>query len=301
MKKFVLLFTALLLTTCLCACGGKPAVEAPDFVCAGGHSWENATCEAPQTCSVCGITVGESRRSWQGAACETPAACALCGITAGEAVEHTYTDWIVNQQDALFRYCALCGRAEAHDLWELQEIKNDAYNEQVKPLLDAFRTGTWTANLVVGETLSQCALPEHPYEVRYKMVSYDDGVTGCVPEFSFTQMAEGKSLTSWSGLIVNNLVQYPVLSTDASGSLLYDEDGNVLYTTMLLSEGVCEQFQIRRIADESVLYDIFVYLTPEFPNGLIEVVMHEEQQRVFFTKDDPENPGENPFCRVVTD
>lgn len=300
MKQFVLMFAALLVTTCLCACGGEPAVEAPDFVCAGGHSWENATCEAPQTCSVCGITVGESRHSWQGAACDTPAACALCGITAGEAEEHAYTDWVVNQQDALFRYCALCGRAEAHDLWVLQEIMGDAYNEQVKPLLDAFRTGTWTAKLVVGSDISRCGLPEQAYTIRFETRETTDGVF-LWPSFSFIELIQGVSFGTVNGLQVSELTQYAVLHTDASGSLLYDEDGNVRCTPKLLSECVCERFFITKTADESVLYDIFVYLTPEFPNGLIEVVMHEEQQRVFFTKDDPENPGENPFCRVVTD
>ncbi len=68
--------------------------------CGHQHSWDEATCTAPKTCSACGETEGEPLgHQWVDADCENPKTCSRCGETDGEAQGHT-TDLGV---------CSACG------------------------------------------------------------------------------------------------------------------------------------------------------------------------------------------------
>lgn len=54
------------------------------------HSWKNATCEKPKTCSKCGATEGEAAgHKWKAAGCDAPKTCTVCKATEGE-VAHKY-------------------------------------------------------------------------------------------------------------------------------------------------------------------------------------------------------------------
>lgn len=54
------------------------------------HSWKNATCEAPKTCSKCGATEGKAvGHKWKAAGCDAPKTCTVCKATEGE-VAHKY-------------------------------------------------------------------------------------------------------------------------------------------------------------------------------------------------------------------
>lgn len=71
-----------------------------------GHKWIDATCEKAKTCEVCGITEGEPlAHTWQEATCATPATCSVCGATDGEALPHTLTE--ANFQSPAI--CTVCG------------------------------------------------------------------------------------------------------------------------------------------------------------------------------------------------
>ena len=107
--------------------------EEQQTIPAPGHSWQEATCDTPRTCSTCGLTEGEAAghkevtvpgtpatciapgitdgvvcgscglvlteqqeiplaedaHSWQEATCLVPQTCSLCGVTEGEALGHT--------------------------------------------------------------------------------------------------------------------------------------------------------------------------------------------------------------------
>ena len=57
------------------------------------HSWQSATCNAPSTCTLCGVTNGSSlEHNWSLASCAAPSTCTLCGATEGSALEHVWTD-----------------------------------------------------------------------------------------------------------------------------------------------------------------------------------------------------------------
>ena len=61
--------------------------------CLQGHTWKNADCAAPKTCTVCGETEGETLgHSWVDADCVNPKTCTVCGETEGEALGHDWVD-----------------------------------------------------------------------------------------------------------------------------------------------------------------------------------------------------------------
>ncbi len=77
------------------------------------HTWVEATCQSPKTCSVCGLTEGEvGEHEWEEATCEAPRTCKLCGATEGEPLEH---DWKMATLEAP-KTCKHCGATEGDKL-----------------------------------------------------------------------------------------------------------------------------------------------------------------------------------------
>ncbi|MDO4332732.1 MAG: hypothetical protein Q4C58_08605 [Eubacteriales bacterium] len=81
--------------------------------CGHEHSWTEATCTEPKTCSECGETEGEPLgHTWVEATCAEPKHCSVCGETEGEALEHTLTE--ANYQQA--PTCEVCGQTVGEPL-----------------------------------------------------------------------------------------------------------------------------------------------------------------------------------------
>ena len=56
------------------------------------HTWADATCLAPKTCSTCGDTQGEPLgHSFVAATCLKPKTCSVCSATEGEPLGHSWT------------------------------------------------------------------------------------------------------------------------------------------------------------------------------------------------------------------
>ena len=54
------------------------------------HTWADATCDAPKTCSVCGKIEGEALgHNWLDATTEAPKTCSACGKTEGDKLPET--------------------------------------------------------------------------------------------------------------------------------------------------------------------------------------------------------------------
>ena len=52
-----------------------------------GHDWQAASCTAPKTCTVCGATDGEvAPHAWVDATYVAPKTCSVCGLTEGEPI-----------------------------------------------------------------------------------------------------------------------------------------------------------------------------------------------------------------------
>ncbi|MBQ9145461.1 MAG: hypothetical protein IJX70_03240, partial [Clostridia bacterium] len=79
----------------------------------GEHTWNDATCTAPKTCSVCGATDGEELgHTWVDADCDTPKTCSVCGETEGEALGHAWVDADCDTP----KTCSVCGETEGEAL-----------------------------------------------------------------------------------------------------------------------------------------------------------------------------------------
>jgi len=68
------------------------------------HTFADATCDTPKTCTVCKATEGEAAgHTFADATCNTAKTCSVCGATEGEALGHSYTQG----------KCTRCGEAQS--------------------------------------------------------------------------------------------------------------------------------------------------------------------------------------------
>lgn len=81
-KTFSILSLLLALCLCLCACGEEEAPTTPSAVCT--HNWMLATCQAPKTCTLCGVTEGEIGIHNYKSVDYLPATCTSHGIQVYE-------------------------------------------------------------------------------------------------------------------------------------------------------------------------------------------------------------------------
>ena len=77
------------------------------------HTWVDATCQTPKTCSACGQTEGTALgHDWKPASCETAKTCARCGETEGSATGHKWLDATCQAP----KTCSACGKTEGKAL-----------------------------------------------------------------------------------------------------------------------------------------------------------------------------------------
>lgn len=94
MKKNIGLIIALLMCFLLVGCGHQ-------------HTWVDATCTTPKTCSECGETEGNALgHTWVAATCTEPKTCSVCGATEGEPLGHD-APGLTCTEDAV---CNRCGK-----------------------------------------------------------------------------------------------------------------------------------------------------------------------------------------------
>lgn len=81
MKQFYLVILSMVTVLALTACGHT-------------HTWDEATCIAPKTCSTCGEIEGEPLgHTWLEATCTDPKTCSICGAIDGEPLGHMVDTW----------------------------------------------------------------------------------------------------------------------------------------------------------------------------------------------------------------
>ena len=86
------------------------------------HAWVDATCTAPKTCSVCKATEGEAlAHAWVDASCKAPKTCTTCGATEGTVAEHVYIEFrkepTCSETGLVEKICEKCA-TEAEDVLE---------------------------------------------------------------------------------------------------------------------------------------------------------------------------------------
>ena len=184
MKKRITLALILLLAFSLCACGHshtwKDATCTEPKTCTecgategepAGHTWKEATCTEPKTCTECGATEGEpAGHTWKEATCTEPRTCTGCGATEGEPIDHTWKEATCTEP----RTCSVCGATEGEplghtcDKWKVVEKATCSKHGS--------ETGVCT---VCGETITrETDLAEHTpgdWEVKKKATISADG------------------------------------------------------------------------------------------------------------------------------
>lgn len=76
----------------------------------GYHTWDEATCSKPKTCSICGKTEGEALgHKWRDATCTEPQICSVCNRTKGEKLGHNPDKWSIIKEAT----CTAVGEKEA--------------------------------------------------------------------------------------------------------------------------------------------------------------------------------------------
>ena len=89
------------------------AAEAPTEEEVHTHTWKDATCTEPKTCSDCGETEGEALgHTWKDATCTEAKTCTVCGETEGKALGHTWKDATCTEA----KTCTVCGETEGEAL-----------------------------------------------------------------------------------------------------------------------------------------------------------------------------------------
>ena len=77
------------------------------------HEWAEATCTAPQTCTICGETEGEALgHKFADATCTTAKTCSVCNATEGEALGHKFADATCTAA----KTCSVCNATEGEAL-----------------------------------------------------------------------------------------------------------------------------------------------------------------------------------------
>lgn len=101
-----------------------------------GHTWVDATCTEPKTCSVCNATEGEANgHSWVDATCTEPKTCSVCNATDGEANGHTPADAVRENEvpascsaagsyDEVI-YCSVCSEEISRNQKTIEKLPHD--------------------------------------------------------------------------------------------------------------------------------------------------------------------------------
>ena len=167
MKRRIALLLILLLTASLCACGHqhtwKDATCTEPKTCTEcgategeplGHDWKDATCTEPKTCSRCGAAEGEPLgHDWKDATCTEPKTCSRCGATEGEPLGHDWKDATCTEP----KTCVVCGETDGEALGHTCEEWTVV--EESTCTVKGTETGVCT---VCGETLTrELALADH--------------------------------------------------------------------------------------------------------------------------------------------
>lgn len=109
------------------------------------HTWKNATCSAPKTCTTCGVTSGNpANHKWTAATCTTAKTCSACNATDGSPLGHVAGS---NKK------CTRCGKDATIDM----TTKISAPTERFASIRKKNSVGkidlNWTADNLSGKTI----------------------------------------------------------------------------------------------------------------------------------------------------
>ena len=138
------------------------------------HTWQEATCEKPGTCSECGETEGAPLgHAWQEATCTQPKTCTRCGMTEGAPLGHVWQEATRTQP----KTCTRCGMTEGGPLLiSVGETMLFGHYEQDNDPSNGSEEIEWIVLAVDGDTatlISRDALDCVPYNESRSSVTWE--------------------------------------------------------------------------------------------------------------------------------
>ena len=87
------------------------------------HTWKDATCTEPKTCSVCNETEGEALgHTWMDATYNNPKTCSICGETEEEPLQRVQSNNSSSNsrsnnssRTTQTKKCLICGKKVSHN------------------------------------------------------------------------------------------------------------------------------------------------------------------------------------------
>ena len=109
--------------------------------CGHEHTWADANCTTPKTCSDCGETEGESLgHIWADATCAAPKTCSVCKATEGKVAGHK---WLEATTEAP-KTCSVCKATTGSKLKTDSRFRTKAPKEL---------QGTWKCDVVLTDEM----------------------------------------------------------------------------------------------------------------------------------------------------
>lgn len=158
------------------------------------HTYNEANCTAPKTCTVCNATEGEALgHTFKDATCTAPKTCTICNAIEGEALGHTFTDATCSAP----KTCTVCEMKEGAALGHKYENGVCSICSAKQPNYYAFTDGRWVlAGVTAGsneehEELDIIYLIPNNDEGPYVSVSYLENFSLLEKEYQDWYISEG--------------------------------------------------------------------------------------------------------------
>lgn len=150
------------------------------------HSWTEATCTEPKTCSKCGAIEGAAKgHTFHEAICNAPKTCDVCGYTEGEKLEHHFLEATCDNPET----CEICGETRGEALGHTTGLgvcdicgeKQTWKSFQASMILDMLNKGTTYLTDGLKDISSAYSFSTDTYKFEYTYKAYENFLFATVP------------------------------------------------------------------------------------------------------------------------
>lgn len=231
MKNRIVLVLCLIFLLALSGCGAHE------------HTWIEASCTEPRTCSECGETEGEPLgHSWAEATCEKAATCTVCGETDGAPLGHSWTEYPTVDAPVT---CTVCGETQGNAVSMYCPV-------------EAIKKGDTYTLVTYDEAGNElCSIPD---VTDFDLAEANDGTLRIIADVHTGEFfsiiiydLNGKELTRYDGLSVYRVVTLKDGNTLIFPWVLNDDKKSYLLSCYGL-EGE-KKYQIDNLVDFDYFFD----------------------------------------------